>query len=76
MMTSALSESFKDLCAVAAVPVQPKSKLSAALLTTSGKRSTAAELLNDKFVPVVRIIALASFNKVYLNTCNLRHNRP
>lgn len=53
MSRGGLSESFQDLCAVAAVPVQPTSKLSAALQSTAGKRSTAADLLKDKFVPVV-----------------------
>ncbi|KAL4539920.1 hypothetical protein Ndes2437B_g01739 [Nannochloris sp. 'desiccata'] len=48
-----LSESFQDLCAVAPRPVQPISKLSQALQSSTEKRSTAAELLkSDKFVPV------------------------
>lgn len=52
---SMLSESFQDLCAVAPRPVQPISKLSQALQSSTEKRSTAAELLkSDKFVPVVR----------------------
>lgn len=60
---SELSQSFRDLCAVAPVPVQPTSKLSQALHSSSPnsfRRSTAADLLNEKtkFVPVVRCGAM------------------
>lgn len=58
--SNGLSESFKDLCAVAAVPVQPTSKLSAAFTAPAGKRSTAADLLtNDKMAAKVRHHQLA-----------------
>lgn len=50
-----LSESFQDMCAVAPRPVQPVSKLSQALQSSTEKRSTAAGLFKgDKFVPIVR----------------------
>jgi hypothetical protein len=46
-----LSESFKDLCAVAPVPTQPISKLlvDGTQKSPSVRRSTAADLLQEKF---------------------------
>jgi hypothetical protein len=59
----ALSESFKDLCAVAPVPVQPSVKFGdGPRLPTGAKRSTGSDLLQEKFnikVPLPRPAAVA-----------------
>lgn len=49
MSKMSLSQSFKDLCAVAPPPTQPLGKLDGIAKTPSGRRSTAAELLQEKY---------------------------